>query len=581
MTYEFTAVAVPFVLSLVVLGVLLHQVWAFRTERIGQGLLVWAAAGAVLCVIAIFLVSARDPAHEQFWYDLRVTVVPFATFGAVLYAAAYTDRTHWFRPRYLLAAAVVPVLTAVFLWTGPFYDLVWASVETVDGEPLVTDRSPGAWFLFHTVYLLALAFISMYWFVLEFLRHRQSALYRAQTLLLIGAFAVALGSIVATNVGLTRLDWFPVGNAVAAVLISVAVFRYRFAAITPIARDTVVENVETGLIVIDTEKRIIDANQQAAAILSAELDSLIGQRLDSALDSFPAVLEAVSTDDESTSTVSSTASGEQRYYDVTTSNIGEAGNARMGRAILFADVTERIERQTQLEAQKQLLEEQKATLEQQKATLQRQNDRLDKFSSVVSHDLRNPLGIAEMYVDFAEQSGDPEDFEAVREAHDRMQVMIDELLTMARADSIVTDTGSLAVRSLATDTWESVQTDGATLEIACDDELTVDGDWELLRHVFENLYRNSVEHNEPPVTIRVGQLDSAAGIYIEDDGVGIPAVDCEEIFDHGYTTSDDGTGFGLSIVSEFVEAHGWSISVTEGCDGGARFELRTDPADAV
>jgi signal transduction histidine kinase len=45
------------------------------------------------------------------------------------------------------------------------------------------------------------------------------------------------------------------------------------------------------------------------------------------------------------------------------------------------------------------------------------------------------------------------------------------------------------------------------------------------------------------------------------------------VFEQGYSTADDGTGFGLSIVREIVEAHGWEITVTEGANGGARFEI--------
>ena len=75
------------------------------------------------------------------------------------------------------------------------------------------------------------------------------------------------------------------------------------------------------------------------------------------------------------------------------------------------------------------------------------------------------------------------------------------------------------------------------------------------------------------MTVTVGAIDSD-GFYVEDDGPGIPADTRETVFDHGYTTSETGTGFGLPIVNEIVEAHGGTISVLEGHDGGARFEIR-------
>jgi len=60
---------------------------------------------------------------------------------------------------------------------------------------------------------------------------------------------------------------------------------------------------------------------------------------------------------------------------------------------------------------------------------------------------------------------------------------------------------------------------------------------------------------------------------VADNGPGIPAAKREEIFDRGYSTQQDGTGFGLAIAEEVIEAHGATISVTDSEDGGARFEI--------
>jgi signal transduction histidine kinase len=89
----------------------------------------------------------------------------------------------------------------------------------------------------------------------------------------------------------------------------------------------------------------------------------------------------------------------------------------------------------------------------------------------------------------------------------------------------------------------------------------------------ENLYRNSVEHGSTDVTVTVGELDDGSGLYVEDDGPGIDPDDREAVFEAGYSTDSEGTGFGLSIVEEVAEAHGWTVTVTDGADGGARFEL--------
>jgi len=73
------------------------------------------------------------------------------------------------------------------------------------------------------------------------------------------------------------------------------------------------------------------------------------------------------------------------------------------------------------------------------------------------------------------------------------------------------------------------------------------------------------------VTVTVGELPN--GFYIEDTGPGIPEEAREDVFVAGYSTNEKGTGFGLSIAKRVAEAHGWEISVTEGSEGGARFEI--------
>ncbi|MFC7042726.1 ATP-binding protein [Halonotius sp. GCM10025705] len=71
----------------------------------------------------------------------------------------------------------------------------------------------------------------------------------------------------------------------------------------------------------------------------------------------------------------------------------------------------------------------------------------------------------------------------------------------------------------------------------------------------------------------VGVLDDDAGFYVENDGEPIPEAKREQIFETGYTTNKQGTGFGLAIVNRIVDAHSWEIQATDGSAGGARFEI--------
>lgn len=82
---------------------------------------------------------------------------------------------------------------------------------------------------------------------------------------------------------------------------------------------------------------------------------------------------------------------------------------------------------------------------------------------------------------------------------------------------------------------------------------------------------NSVEHGGEVVTVTIGDLDT--GFYVADDGSGIPPEEREQVFEAGYSTDNESTGFGLAIVKQIADAHGWDICVTESETDGARFEI--------
>lgn len=203
--------------------------------------------------------------------------------------------------------------------------------------------------------------------------------------------------------------------------------------------------------------------------------------------------------------------------------------------------------------------------------MQRQRDQLEEFTRVVSHDIRNPLGIVEGYLDMAERTGDPEHFRRCRDAVDRMESLIDDLLFLTREGRTIGGREEIGLAALADESWSFVSAGGAALEVDTDRVLI--GDWSRLQQVFENLFRNAVEHGGADVTARVGDLPDGSGIYVEDDGVGIPEDERDEVLVDGYTTDASGTGLGLTIIQQVVSAHGWEIAVGESAEGGARFEI--------
>ncbi|MDF9746626.1 PAS domain S-box protein [Natrinema salsiterrestre] len=202
--------------------------------------------------------------------------------------------------------------------------------------------------------------------------------------------------------------------------------------------------------------------------------------------------------------------------------------------------------------------------------LQRQNDQLEEFASVVSHDLRNPLNVAAGRLELLREECESEYLDDIAWAHRRMNDLIDDLLTLAREGERIRHPERVDLAALARDCWRNVETTRAT--ISTDIARPIRADRGRLQQLLENLMRNAVEHGGEDVSVTIGEL--ADGFYVADDGPGIPEREREEVFDMGYSTSTDGTGFGLSIVEQIADAHDWGVRVTDGDRGGARFEIR-------
>jgi signal transduction histidine kinase len=92
---------------------------------------------------------------------------------------------------------------------------------------------------------------------------------------------------------------------------------------------------------------------------------------------------------------------------------------------------------------------------------------------------------------------------------------------------------------------------------------------------------DAVEQGRRDVRVTLGALPDGEGFYVADDGPGIPPEKRDWVFESGHSTNRAGTGFGLAIVQQIAEAHGWDITTTESAAGGARFEVRGVETETV
>ncbi|WP_226041717.1 histidine kinase N-terminal 7TM domain-containing protein [Natrinema sp. DC36] len=576
-----------YILSALVSGALAVILWQHRGKTGVIPLLGTVLAVGVWDVSLVLLYGVDHPLAITVLTGTLFLGVGFATMTFLVFTLVYTGREQFLTTPILAVLSAEPILLAVLAVVNPSNLLFESFNGAFNPGPLLWIHLGYAYLVLGLVTVLIFGFL-----------YRSRSLYKGQSAaLLAGTLAtwIANGVYVA---GFVEFDTSPIGFVVAGSLYAVAIVRYRLADVVPIARDRVIDTVTDAVFVVDTGDRIIDINPAARDLFEDADRAVIGTDVHSLVDGYPVLEEQY--DEITTALVESERefSLDTVAFHVRSTPIEDSRDRHVGWLLIIRDITERIRHEERLE---------------------QQNERLEQFANIVSHDLRNPLNVADGYLDLAREADDPvQYFDEIERSHDRMETIIEDVLALAREGSAVTDPEPVSLADLSERAWENVDTGDSTLSVAS--ELTFFGDSDRVVRLFENLFRNAVEHgstspdsqarqdavehgstsrsepdgsedaiehgipderNEDDVTaaslaVDVGAVTSDSGdpvgFYVADDGRGLPEGG-ERVFEDGYSTAQDGTGFGLSIVRGIATAHGWSVEAGESDTGGAKFEF--------
>jgi signal transduction histidine kinase len=489
---------------------------------------------------------------------LNSVAVPFLLFSLLFFALAFSENRRWIPwiPAALFinvaAVGVLLALSPEFLYESR--GVVTRGPVTILGltfeEYVLHDRVLKRSFRLYSLYTYLFPLVSA-GILIRYISARSDEL-RTEHSLLIG---VGIGTPLVLNTTILfgvlppDLNFTDLGFGVTALCFGVAVFRYQLFELPPIGRKQLVGVIEDPLVIVDDESDVVYSNTAARDVFAVG-SGWCG--MDAAA-FFGPHAERIRPDAETTREGPIGLGGGDRYFDIRRTAIQTPAGDTGGWIIVLREVTE----------------------------LKRTNRRLDQFASMVSHDLRTPLNRGMTRVERLAREGSDERIEPLQTELARMESIIDDMLQLARAGETVDGAEVCSLGALVGEVWGTLETDGAELECAVGD-VAIEGDPARLFQVLENLLGNALAHNDAPLTVRIGPIDgdrqlgdaaALGGFFVEDDGRGIPEDEQEEVFEHGYTTARDGNGYGLSIVRHIVEAHGWEIRVTEGSEGGARFEI--------
>ncbi len=602
----------PSMLLLLAAGVLSTGIASYgllALRRSGRSLLVAAFVVLNLAVAEwalVYAVQVASPtlAAKTVAYNLLHIGGVLVPPAWVVFAAAYADRDRWITPVTVGALLVVPAALLVTLPTNP-WSLAVTDVRLVRVGGIVsleTGTGPVYQLFLAYSYVLLLAGSAL----VAGAALSGERLYSAQSALLLAGATVPLGFNLVEMTGVTPLgspgiNYTPVSLSISALLFGIALFRYRLFDLQPVARRTVYEHVREGVVVLNAAERVVGTNDAARRLLAdadagesdrpaGSDDGAIGRTAAAVLPEY----ERLGDDPGESVTLTFDSRGRKRYVEARRSPLERDGRRR-GWVVLFRDVTAR---------------------EESLREVRRRNERLDEFANVVAHDLRNPLDVVAGHARLARETGDEDHLDTIEATTTRMGRLLENVLRLARSGRTISEPRPVAVADAAGDAWSYVDAEAAALTVETDATVTADPD--ALGQLFENLFRNAVEHGstghrttsddavehgspnpdsqdrqnnvehstttgpsaadeatgetDPAVTIRVGELADRDGLYVADDGAGFDG-DPTTVFDPGFSTDADGTGLGLHVVEQIADAHEWDLTARDADGGGFRIDI--------
>ena len=546
MTWQHTIYAYPTLVATAVSLVLAGYTVLF-IHRNGSSPTTLAFVAMNIAIVIWTLFSAlkllsTDPAIKFHAYRLLSlggsSIGPFL----LLFMLAYTDRTQWLRRHFVAALFIVPVIFWVLLFTNP-YNLVTVDTRLVDVGGLVVLRTTTgpAHVAFSFTYALVMALLTLAVLLSETIQQGRSYLPQSSLLMIAVISPILVSFLTSANVPPFTLDtvnFVPASAAISAVALGIVTFRYRILDLQPIAHRTVIGSSPDGVLVLNGNKRVVHANDTVATLLGSDAPGM-GSAFE---DVFPDYdLETLST-----ATLNrSRSAGEAEFLEIRSQPLIRHGE-HVGWVLVLRDVTIRVRRERDLE----------------------------NFTSVVSHDIREPLRAIENYLDLLEENitldePNQELLTTAKANSYRLQEMVTDLLEYSKVDADRGPFEQVECEQVLSDVLETLQFEirDRDATVVVEDLPTVRGNDQQLRRLFRNLVMNALKYggDSPEICITVDRRKDDWLFTVADDGVGIEPSDLDGIFDlfsrADQSDSVSGSGIGLATCKKIVEQHGGQISI--------------------
>jgi len=518
--------------------------------------LVWAVANALE-------MAGMDLPTKLFWANAQYLVyatLPLAWLALVLQT---TGREAWLTPGRLALLAVVPAVTVALAWTSGSHGLIRqnAYLDTTGSFPVI-GKTYGPWFWVYVVYSYFL-FATCIFLSVAALR-RAPRLYRRQTLTILAGFLLPLIWNVLYTLGLSpvpRHDLAPAVLSLSGIVVAIGLFRFRLFDIGPIARDTVIDSMDDGMVTLDAQGRIVDLNPAVERLLGIAAAQAVGRSAEELFSRWPGLVELCHDPAVTHTELTLDGEGGAGCYDLRISPLAGRHGRLMGQAIIWRDIT--IAKQ----AAAQLLQQQRVL-----AGLQER----ERLARELHDNLVQVLAYANMQAQAAREMLAKGETKTVDAYLVRLADATKEAHADAREYIVGVKTGVSPERGFLAALRQYLQRFGQTSgldteliipepEVLAEAGLEPVVEVQLLRIVQEALTNIRKHASASAVRVRFAVDGDHAQVEVEDNGLG---------FDPALLPPGDAQTFGLDIMRERAEEVKGSIKVLSAPGQGTRIAMR-------
>ena len=534
----------------------------------------------MICCVGqlISLVFADKWDIEPVYYDYFVYIgTCFLPVAFLFFSMIFAKSNFKFKKKYLLFF-IIPILTLLIIWTNDYHHLFYVVYNTSTAYTTF-----GPYFYVHSIYSFALFFVAIYYLLKYCIRN--AGFFSKQSILIILGVSVPIIINLLGVLGIPMTIYItPIAFTITAIFSGLAIIKFKFLKVTPIALQKIVDRISDGYVVINDEFIITDFNKTFLNISNMDSATLrnsnffsnksskyISQKDLTILKDY--IIKSRTTYETYSMQIQST--NNHKVYTVEVASIF-SDDFFIGTLVLFKDITQHILDLEQIKNNQNMLMERERLAS------------LGQLIGGIAHNLKTPImsisgaaeGLTDLINEYDESIGDPEvtyeDHHAIAKdmydwvskiksyteyMSDVITAVKGQAVTLSENQSTSFDIDELVKRVnilMKHELKNALLT--LNIKINIDKNTTLNGDITSLVQVINNMISNSIQaYNGTPnkdIDLIVDKTGNNIVISVKDYGCGLPEGVKKKIFKEMITTKGkNGTGLGLFMSYSTIKAH--------------------------